>query len=137
MPPRHFTGNPPALMPARNWSLALGVPICLTPVQKKGHPQCYRKTSGTKQNEGRGGAPGIKSFPAWVTHVRPEKCGHYSSLTLLGAALDHDVRLKRKYLVTEDLLGKESVTALQGSEDRHVTFEPHLHPLALDSEQST
>lgn len=100
----------------------------------KGHPQCYRKTSGTKQNEGCGGALGIKIFPTWVTHVRPEKCGHSSSMVLLGT-VGHEVGLKRKYIVTDKSPGKESVTALQESEDKQGRFESHLHTLALDSEQ--
>lgn len=50
-----------------------------------------------------------------MTHVRPEKCGHYSSMALLGAVA-HEVGLERKYLVSDTLPRKESVTALQGSE---------------------
>ena len=61
---------------------------------------------------------------AWMTHVRPEKCGHYSPMALLGA-------------VGHEVVWEESVTALQGSEGRQVRFESHIHPLALDSKQST
>lgn len=43
--------TPPALMPARNWTLALGVSICLTPMQKKN----IRSATGPRaQNQVRG-----------------------------------------------------------------------------------
>lgn len=61
-----------------------------------------------------------------MTYVRPEKCGHYSSMALLGA-VEHEKGLERKYLASDTLPGKESVTALQDSEGRQVRFESHLH----------
>ena len=67
---------------------------------------------------------------AWETPIRPEKCGHHSSMALLGA-VGLEVGLKRKYLVADKLPEKESVTALQESEDTWSRFESHLYLLSF------
>lgn len=72
---------------------------------------------------------------SWLWGWLDDSC-HFSSRALLGA-VEHEVGLDREYMVSDTLPGKESVTALQGSEGRQARLESHLHPLALDSKRST
>lgn len=119
---------PPALMPARNWTLALGVSICLTPMQKKNirsatRPRAQNQVRGSrglrasKPNLWLWGLLGC-SYQAWEMWP-PFLCGStrsYGPWGESGKEVSSDSKLPEK----------ESV-----SENTQVSSESHLHLLSF------